>query len=137
MCYAQSEKFTVLLVFERGLNHLEELAVRCIIWDAARSCCCRCSAAHANVFFFVFAECQSGFFKAEASGGKCEPCPANTQWLDSGALSCPCMDGFYRAPTDPPAGPCSGENYDLSKVKMLAFKELLSDATYMTSLVFT
>ncbi|XP_037628893.1 ephrin type-A receptor 2 isoform X1 [Sebastes umbrosus] len=53
-------------------------------------------------------ECQPGFFKAAASGYKCETCPANTQKLDSGALLCPCMDGFYRAPTDPPAGPCSG-----------------------------
>uniref|UniRef100_A0A8C4EHJ8 receptor protein-tyrosine kinase n=1 Tax=Dicentrarchus labrax TaxID=13489 RepID=A0A8C4EHJ8_DICLA len=53
-------------------------------------------------------ECQAGFFKAAASGDKCEPCPANTQKLNSGALVCPCMDGFYRAPTDPPTGPCSG-----------------------------
>uniref|UniRef100_A0A7N6BPZ1 receptor protein-tyrosine kinase n=1 Tax=Anabas testudineus TaxID=64144 RepID=A0A7N6BPZ1_ANATE len=53
-------------------------------------------------------ECQQGFFKAAASGDKCEPCPANTQSLKSGALSCPCMDGFYRAPNDPPNGPCSG-----------------------------
>uniref|UniRef100_A0A3Q3J1R7 receptor protein-tyrosine kinase n=1 Tax=Monopterus albus TaxID=43700 RepID=A0A3Q3J1R7_MONAL len=53
-------------------------------------------------------ECQPGFFKAAASGDKCEPCPANTQKLDSGALFCPCMEGFYRAPNDPPAGPCSG-----------------------------
>ncbi|KAM8864782.1 ephrin type-A receptor 2 isoform 2-T2 [Spinachia spinachia] len=53
-------------------------------------------------------ECQSGFFKATASGDKCEPCPANTERLDSGALFCPCTHGFYRAPTDPPSGPCSG-----------------------------
>ncbi|XP_028264865.1 ephrin type-A receptor 2 isoform X2 [Parambassis ranga] len=53
-------------------------------------------------------ECQPGFFKAAASGGKCEPCPANTQGLHSGALSCSCMDGFYRATTDSPTGPCSG-----------------------------
>uniref|UniRef100_A0A3B4ZP64 receptor protein-tyrosine kinase n=1 Tax=Stegastes partitus TaxID=144197 RepID=A0A3B4ZP64_9TELE len=53
-------------------------------------------------------ECQPGFFKAEASASKCEPCPANTQRLGAGALFCPCMDGFYRAPTDPPTGNCSG-----------------------------
>ncbi|XP_053704767.1 ephrin type-A receptor 2 isoform X2 [Synchiropus splendidus] len=53
-------------------------------------------------------ECTAGFFKAEASGEKCEPCPANTQRLEAGAVVCPCMDGFYRAPTDPPTGPCSG-----------------------------
>uniref|UniRef100_A0A8C9X0S9 receptor protein-tyrosine kinase n=1 Tax=Sander lucioperca TaxID=283035 RepID=A0A8C9X0S9_SANLU len=53
-------------------------------------------------------ECQPGFFKAVASGDKCELCPANTQRLSSGVLFCPCMDGFYRAPTDPSTGPCSG-----------------------------
>uniref|UniRef100_A0AAQ6AE10 receptor protein-tyrosine kinase n=1 Tax=Amphiprion ocellaris TaxID=80972 RepID=A0AAQ6AE10_AMPOC len=53
-------------------------------------------------------ECQPGFFKAAASASKCEPCPANTQRLDAGALFCPCMDGFYRAPADPPTGNCSG-----------------------------
>uniref|UniRef100_A0A3P8SQN7 receptor protein-tyrosine kinase n=1 Tax=Amphiprion percula TaxID=161767 RepID=A0A3P8SQN7_AMPPE len=51
-------------------------------------------------------ECQPGFFKAAASASKCEPCPANTQRLVAGALFCPCMDGFYRAPADPPTGNC-------------------------------
>ncbi|KAM4610313.1 ephrin type-A receptor 2 [Polymixia lowei] len=53
-------------------------------------------------------ECQPGFFKALASSEVCEPCPTNTQKLGSGALVCPCLEGFYRAPNDPPAGPCSG-----------------------------
>uniref|UniRef100_A0A672GVB7 receptor protein-tyrosine kinase n=1 Tax=Salarias fasciatus TaxID=181472 RepID=A0A672GVB7_SALFA len=53
-------------------------------------------------------ECQPGFFKAASSDGKCEPCPANTQGLEAGAAFCPCMDGFYQAPTDPITGPCSG-----------------------------
>ncbi|KAJ4935055.1 hypothetical protein JOQ06_007833, partial [Pogonophryne albipinna] len=53
-------------------------------------------------------ECQPGFFKDAPSSDKCEQCPANTQRLDPGALFCPCMDGFYRAPSDPPTGPCSG-----------------------------
>uniref|UniRef100_A0A3P8UUR8 receptor protein-tyrosine kinase n=1 Tax=Cynoglossus semilaevis TaxID=244447 RepID=A0A3P8UUR8_CYNSE len=53
-------------------------------------------------------ECRPGFFKAEASNHQCAPCPAHTQRLSTGALVCPCMDGFYRAPTDPPSGPCTG-----------------------------
>ncbi|KAM9855143.1 ephrin type-A receptor 2 isoform 2-T2 [Aulostomus maculatus] len=53
-------------------------------------------------------ECQPGFFKATASGDKCEPCPANTQRLGTGALVCPCTDGFYRAQSDPSTGSCSG-----------------------------
>ncbi|MEQ2202512.1 hypothetical protein XENOCAPTIV_004636, partial [Xenoophorus captivus] len=52
--------------------------------------------------------CKPGFFKAEASSEKCEPCPANTQGQEPGALFCPCMNGFYRADTDPINGPCSG-----------------------------
>lgn len=63
---------------------------------------------HANVMS-VFAECPQGFFKADASGDKCEPCPANTQKQGTGASSCPCLEGFYRAPMDPETGLCSGE----------------------------
>ncbi|XP_075882599.1 ephrin type-A receptor 2 isoform X2 [Nelusetta ayraudi] len=53
-------------------------------------------------------ECQPGFFKDAALDNKCKPCPANTQRQAAGALLCPCMDGFYRAASDAPSGPCSG-----------------------------
>ncbi|XP_063319935.1 ephrin type-A receptor 2 isoform X1 [Pelmatolapia mariae] len=53
-------------------------------------------------------ECRPGSFKAEASSDACEPCPANTDTLEHGAVLCPCKDGFFRAPTDPSTGPCSG-----------------------------
>ncbi|TMS15929.1 Ephrin type-A receptor 2, partial [Larimichthys crocea] len=68
---------------------------------------CQCKPGYEEVKD-VCQECQAGFFKAATSSDKCEPCPANTQRQDSGALFCPCMYGFYRAPTDPPTGPCSG-----------------------------
>ncbi|XP_070694909.1 ephrin type-A receptor 2 isoform X2 [Pempheris klunzingeri] len=68
---------------------------------------CQCKPGYEEVDD-VCQECQPGFFKAAASGDKCEACPVNTQRLEYGALVCPCMDGFYRAPTDPPTGPCSG-----------------------------
>uniref|UniRef100_A0A4W5M640 receptor protein-tyrosine kinase n=1 Tax=Hucho hucho TaxID=62062 RepID=A0A4W5M640_9TELE len=53
-------------------------------------------------------ECQPGFFKAFVPSNTCKLCPANTQLLGSGALLCPCAEGFYRAPDDPATGPCSG-----------------------------
>ncbi|XP_041860102.1 ephrin type-A receptor 2 isoform X2 [Melanotaenia boesemani] len=53
-------------------------------------------------------ECKPGFFRGEASSGKCELCPANSWGLESGASHCPCIDGYYRASTDPDSGPCSG-----------------------------
>uniref|UniRef100_A0A8C7U4D9 receptor protein-tyrosine kinase n=1 Tax=Oncorhynchus mykiss TaxID=8022 RepID=A0A8C7U4D9_ONCMY len=53
-------------------------------------------------------ECQPGFFKAFVPSDTCKLCPANTQLLGSGALLCPCAEGFYRAPDDPATGPCSG-----------------------------
>ncbi|XP_077369731.1 ephrin type-A receptor 2 [Festucalex cinctus] len=68
---------------------------------------CECKAGHEKVQD-VCQECQPGFFKAEASGEKCQPCPANTLGPGSGALLCSCMDGFFRAPSDPPTGACSG-----------------------------
>lgn len=75
-----------------------------------------CSAAYANVVF-VSAECRPGSFKAEASSDACEPCPANTDTLEHGAVLCPCKDGFFRAPTDPSTGPCSGETRGRKKKK--------------------
>ncbi|XP_037131148.1 ephrin type-A receptor 2 [Syngnathus acus] len=68
---------------------------------------CQCKAGHEKIQDLC-QECQPGFFKAEASGETCQPCPANTQGSGSGALFCSCVDGFFRAPSDPPTGPCSG-----------------------------
>ncbi|XP_076022656.1 ephrin type-A receptor 2 [Genypterus blacodes] len=67
---------------------------------------CQCKPGHEEIKD-ACQECQAGFFKASSSSDMCEPCPANTQRLESGALVCPCMDGFYLAPSDPPTGPCS------------------------------
>lgn len=92
------------LIFQRDLSDQVEQIMCCVILDVALTQY-PCSPCHV---FFVVVECQAGFFKAEASGEKCKPCPANTQRLDSGALFCPCMEGFYRAPTDSLTGPCSG-----------------------------
>lgn len=105
-------KVQTLLVFQRRLTDLKELAPLGVVWEVV------------VVFVwliidhkcFVFAECQPGFFKAEmSSSNKCERCPANTQELTQGALFCPCENGFYRAPKDPVTGPCSGE--DVQKIK--------------------
>lgn len=76
-------------------------------------------------------ECPQGFFKADASGDKCEPCPANTQKQGTGASSCPCLEGFYRAPMDPETGLCSGlpsapQNLVATTTQLSAGKLLLS-----------
>uniref|UniRef100_A0A3Q0R2E3 receptor protein-tyrosine kinase n=1 Tax=Amphilophus citrinellus TaxID=61819 RepID=A0A3Q0R2E3_AMPCI len=73
-------------------------------------------------------KCQPGFFKAEASSDGCKPCPANTKMMEAGALLCPCMDGFYRALTDPPTGACSGPPsapQDLVAIPQLSVGKLL------------
>uniref|UniRef100_A0A8C7EE71 receptor protein-tyrosine kinase n=1 Tax=Nothoprocta perdicaria TaxID=30464 RepID=A0A8C7EE71_NOTPE len=51
--------------------------------------------------------CPPGTFKAEASDGACEPCPAHTLPAPAAAAACPCRDGHFRAPADPPAAPCT------------------------------
>ncbi|KAK6308108.1 hypothetical protein J4Q44_G00213790 [Coregonus suidteri] len=68
---------------------------------------CQCSAGYEAVNG-TCRECQPGFFKAFVSSDACKLCPANTQLLASGALLCPCAEGFYRAHDDPATGPCSG-----------------------------
>uniref|UniRef100_A0A3Q3CYD0 receptor protein-tyrosine kinase n=1 Tax=Haplochromis burtoni TaxID=8153 RepID=A0A3Q3CYD0_HAPBU len=73
-------------------------------------------------------ECRPGSFKAEASSDACEPCPANTDTLEHGAVLCPCKDGFFRAPTDPTTGPCSGPPSaprDLSAVRQPSVGRLI------------
>uniref|UniRef100_A0A8C9RBD0 receptor protein-tyrosine kinase n=1 Tax=Scleropages formosus TaxID=113540 RepID=A0A8C9RBD0_SCLFO len=50
--------------------------------------------------------CQPGFFKTSVSSELCGPCPKNTQRSAPGALSCPCQEGFYRAPEDPQTAGC-------------------------------
>lgn len=53
--------------------------------------------------------CPPGTFKAEVSLSGCQPCPAHTLPSSAAADACPCQDGFFRAPTDPAAMPCTRE----------------------------
>ncbi|XP_072305565.1 ephrin type-A receptor 2 [Eucyclogobius newberryi] len=76
-------------------------------------------------------ECPQGFFKPSASGDKCQPCPANTQEQGTGAATCSCLEGYYRAPSDSEMDPCSGlpsapQNLVASTTQLSAGKLLLS-----------
>ncbi|KAM9270028.1 LOW QUALITY PROTEIN: ephrin type-A receptor 2 [Morus bassanus] len=51
--------------------------------------------------------CPPGSFKAAVSPGSCQPCPPHTLPSPAAAATCPCQDGFFRAPADPPADPCT------------------------------
>uniref|UniRef100_A0A671SF78 receptor protein-tyrosine kinase n=1 Tax=Sinocyclocheilus anshuiensis TaxID=1608454 RepID=A0A671SF78_9TELE len=51
--------------------------------------------------------CEPGYYKSTDSSQPCEVCPENTKRSGRGALLCPCMEGFFRAPTDPDSAPCS------------------------------
>ncbi|RMB89691.1 hypothetical protein DUI87_33888 [Hirundo rustica rustica] len=51
--------------------------------------------------------CPPGTFKAAVSSGDCQPCPPHTLPAPAAAAACPCEDGFFRAPEDPPEHPCT------------------------------
>ncbi|NXT24002.1 EPHA2 protein, partial [Syrrhaptes paradoxus] len=51
--------------------------------------------------------CPPGTFKATVSPSGCQPCPPHTQPSPPAATTCPCQDGFFRAPADPPTDPCT------------------------------
>ncbi|XP_029539767.1 ephrin type-A receptor 2-like isoform X3 [Oncorhynchus nerka] len=51
--------------------------------------------------------CAPGSFKDSVSSESCEVCPENTEPSTAGALLCPCMEGFYRSPSDPFMSACS------------------------------
>uniref|UniRef100_A0A8C6TG09 receptor protein-tyrosine kinase n=1 Tax=Neogobius melanostomus TaxID=47308 RepID=A0A8C6TG09_9GOBI len=91
---------------------------------------CQCKAGYEKVDN-ACKECPEGFFKPTASGDSCQPCPAYTQKQGTGAESCPCLEGFYRAQTDSEMDPCSGlpsapRNLVASTTQLSAGKLLLS-----------
>uniref|UniRef100_A0A8C2ING8 receptor protein-tyrosine kinase n=1 Tax=Cyprinus carpio TaxID=7962 RepID=A0A8C2ING8_CYPCA len=49
--------------------------------------------------------CEPGYYKSTDSSQPCEVCPENTKRSGRGALLCPCMEGFFRAPTEPNSAP--------------------------------
>ncbi|NXL83439.1 EPHA2 protein, partial [Alectura lathami] len=51
--------------------------------------------------------CPPGTFKAEVSLDSCQPCPAHTLPSPAAAATCACQDGYFRAPADPAATPCT------------------------------
>ncbi|XP_051561850.1 ephrin type-A receptor 2a isoform X3 [Myxocyprinus asiaticus] len=51
--------------------------------------------------------CEPGYYKSTDFSQPCEVCPDNTQRSGRGALLCPCLEGFFRAPTDPSSASCS------------------------------
>uniref|UniRef100_A0A8B9N9T6 receptor protein-tyrosine kinase n=1 Tax=Accipiter nisus TaxID=211598 RepID=A0A8B9N9T6_9AVES len=59
--------------------------------------------------------CRAGYEKvgescqgsATVSLSGCQPCPPHTLPSPAAAAACPCQDGFFRAPADPPADPCT------------------------------
>uniref|UniRef100_A0A8C1KQD8 receptor protein-tyrosine kinase n=1 Tax=Cyprinus carpio TaxID=7962 RepID=A0A8C1KQD8_CYPCA len=50
--------------------------------------------------------CEPGYYKSTDSSQPCEVCPENTKRSGHGALLCSCMEGFFRASTDPNSAPC-------------------------------
>uniref|UniRef100_A0A8C7GEB1 Ephrin type-A receptor 7 n=1 Tax=Oncorhynchus kisutch TaxID=8019 RepID=A0A8C7GEB1_ONCKI len=51
--------------------------------------------------------CEVGFYKPMAGDGLCGRCPLQSHSETRAALYCPCDSSHYRAPTDPPAAPCT------------------------------
>lgn len=72
---------------------------------------CRCQPGHQPVRGDKACQaCPRGTYKALAGNGPCSLCPARSHTPDLAAPVCPCLDGFYRASSDPPEAPCTGES---------------------------
>ncbi|XP_045420066.1 ephrin type-B receptor 6 isoform X2 [Lemur catta] len=52
--------------------------------------------------------CPRGLYKAQPGDAPCSPCPARSHAATPAAPVCPCLQGFYRASSDPPEAPCTG-----------------------------
>ncbi|XP_036719258.1 ephrin type-B receptor 6 isoform X7 [Balaenoptera musculus] len=51
--------------------------------------------------------CPRGSYKASSGNAPCSPCPARSLAPDPAAPVCACLEGFYRASSDPPEAPCT------------------------------
>ncbi|XP_033015221.1 ephrin type-A receptor 2 [Lacerta agilis] len=51
--------------------------------------------------------CSPGFFKEDISNNACSKCPLHTLPSSEGSTSCPCEEGYFRAPTDPVSLSCT------------------------------
>ncbi|KAG8515866.1 Ephrin type-B receptor 6 [Galemys pyrenaicus] len=70
---------------------------------------CRCQPGHQPVRGDKACQaCPGGSYKAKAGNVPCSPCPARSHAPDPAAPICPCLEGFYRASSDPPEAPCTG-----------------------------
>ncbi|XP_045877082.1 ephrin type-B receptor 6 isoform X2 [Meles meles] len=70
---------------------------------------CRCQPGHQPARGDkVCQACPEGSYKALAGNAPCLPCPARSHAPDPAAPVCPCLEGFYRASSDPPETPCTG-----------------------------
>uniref|UniRef100_A0A8C1ZJE3 receptor protein-tyrosine kinase n=1 Tax=Cyprinus carpio TaxID=7962 RepID=A0A8C1ZJE3_CYPCA len=74
--------------------------------------------------------CEPGYYKSTDSNQPCEVCPENTKRSGRGALQCPCMEGFFRAPTEPNSAPCSSLP---SPPQNLVYKPLLTAGSLQLS----
>ena len=52
---------------------------------------------------------MEGEYKSLQGNGECIVCPENSNSTDVGALSCDCLDGYYRAEDEGVDTECTGE----------------------------
>ncbi|XP_059113626.1 ephrin type-B receptor 6 isoform X2 [Peromyscus eremicus] len=70
---------------------------------------CRCQPGHQPARGDKLCQaCPEGSYKAVAGNVPCSACPARSHSPDPAAPVCPCLQGFYRASSDPPEAPCTG-----------------------------
>ncbi|KAM3824146.1 ephrin type-A receptor 2 [Vipera latastei] len=51
--------------------------------------------------------CSPGFFKQDVANSACLKCPLHTLPSSEGSTSCPCEEGYFRAPSDPVSMACT------------------------------
>lgn len=74
-------------------------------WLARDTAKCLCDTGY-ELVGDTCSECNTGYYKDTISNGKCVPCPPYSE-PNSSRDSCPCKQGFYRAPKDASNESCS------------------------------
>lgn len=59
------------------------------------------------VLIILFVVCQPETYKSETGDGPCLPCPKHSVGSEYALTECRCVDGYYRAATDPKNMSCT------------------------------
>lgn len=85
----------------------------------------------------MYVECPSGHFKPTASNERCQICPPNSETVSeqSPAVSCHCLQGYFRSTDEDATSPCTSSYIIKILISELAICSQLKTFSVYASIV--